>query len=77
MEDLIYKKEQDRTVAKKKLFVATIPATRGLITQACKNVCISRDTYYRWRKEDPAFVTAVRSALYGPGEERGARSGKM
>ena len=56
------KKEQDRTMAKKQLFLAVFSMTLGVVTTTCERAKIHRDTYYDWRKKDPEFAAAVKSA---------------
>jgi hypothetical protein len=43
-----------RTKGKKQAFLALI-AKNGLIEVACQKIGVSRQTYYRWRKEDRKF----------------------
>jgi len=33
--------------------------SNGIVTTACKNAGIARDTHYRWLKENPEYKTAV------------------
>ena len=40
---------------KKKLMISALKAQLGIITAACKAVEISRETHYRWLKEDPNY----------------------
>lgn len=35
--------------------------TLGIVTPACKEVGICRETYYKWMREDPDFKAAVES----------------
>jgi len=62
METLQPKKEQGRTKAKKKLFLAIFSMNLGCVTKACKHTRIHRDTYYDWRHTDPKFAVAARLA---------------
>lgn len=36
----------------------------GNVSFACKRVGISRDTYYRWRQEDPLFAEQSNTAIF-------------
>lgn len=36
---------------------------RPIVQSACQKVGIGRASYYRWRKEDPAFASAIDEAL--------------
>lgn len=38
-------------------------AESGNVSFACKRVGVSRDTYYRWRKEDEEFLVKVELAI--------------
>lgn len=38
-------------------------AESGNVSFACKRVGVSRDTYYRWRKEDEEFLLKVEVAI--------------
>ena len=39
--------------------LAALEATLGVVTTACRTVGISRDTHYRWLKEDQAYNVGV------------------
>lgn len=43
----------------KKEIVAALEKSLGVVTTACKNVGISRETYYKWLREDEKFKEAV------------------
>jgi hypothetical protein len=47
--------QADRYDAIKKNFPETLEKCMGNVTLACRNVGISRDTFYKWYKEDEAF----------------------
>jgi hypothetical protein len=61
MESQEPKKEQKRTTAKKKLFLAIFSMTLGSVTRACEHARIHRDTYYDWCKRDLDFADAVKT----------------
>ena len=56
------RKEQKRTGAKKKLFLAVFSMTLGQVTKACQYARIHRDTYYDWCRKDSEFAIAVKTA---------------
>jgi len=43
----------------KKALLAALEKSLGVVSSACKTAGISRDTHYRWLKEDPEYKTAV------------------
>lgn len=43
---------------KKKAVIEAMHKSLGVVTAACKAVDISRETYYRWAKEDKEFKEA-------------------
>lgn len=43
---------------KKKAMINALEKALGIVTTACKTVDISRDTHYRWLKEDEAYREA-------------------
>ncbi len=43
-------------------FPQIMKESMGIISSACKKAGIDRDTYYRWRKEDPEFAKACDEA---------------
>ena len=45
---------------KKKAMVAALEKTLGVVSTACKAASISRDTHYRWMKEDPDYRNEVK-----------------
>jgi len=49
----------DKTDKKKKELIAALQQNLGIVTDACKQVNITRDTYYRWLKEDEEFKKKV------------------
>ena len=53
------KKDQERTQIKKRLFLEFYERSFGAITWTCKKIETDRETFHRWRKNDPAFAKAV------------------
>jgi len=47
-----------QTAAKKKLLEA-LERTLGIVTPACKEAGVSRDTFYKYYREDPVFKQKV------------------
>lgn len=45
----------------KKAMIAALEKSLGVVTTAAKNVGISRDTHYRWLREDAAYKDSVES----------------
>jgi len=43
----------------KKAMIEALEKSLGIVTQACKVVGISRDTHYRWMKDDEEYKQAV------------------
>jgi hypothetical protein len=52
---------QDRTEKGKLAMLEALEKTLGVVTSACKLVNITRETHYRWLKEDEAYKLAVKS----------------
>jgi len=52
------KDEQERTKVNKKALIVAMQKCLGVVTQACKMVNVSRDTYYTYYNEDPEFKRA-------------------
>lgn len=55
-------KKQKKSVRfgqKKKAMLAALERSLGVVTSACKAAEISRDTHYRWLKEDENYRKAV------------------
>lgn len=51
---------QDKTTEKKKkAFLAAFEKNFGIITRTCKEIKITRETFYKWKKTDPAFAKAI------------------
>ena len=51
---------QSRTVEAKKILLAALEKHLGIITPACAEAGISRDSHYRWLKEDKEYKKAVK-----------------
>jgi hypothetical protein len=49
----------DNLGQRKKALVEALEKSLGVVSTACKAASISRDTHYRWLKEDPEYKTAV------------------
>lgn len=45
----------------KKLMIDALEKSLGIVTSACKAVGISRETHYRWMREDEQYKEAVQS----------------
>lgn len=44
---------------KKKALIDSLTNNLNNITEACKDIGITRDTYYKWKKSDPEFREAA------------------
>lgn len=44
---------------RKKAMIEALERTLGVVTSACKNVGISRETHYRWMREDDQYKKDV------------------
>lgn len=53
------KREQLRTVSKKKIMLKQLVINLGNITNACRAADIDRKTYYKWLEKDKAFREAT------------------
>ena len=51
----------DKTEIKKGEMIEALKTTLGIVSKACEAVDISRDTHYRWLKEDKGYLEAVTS----------------
>lgn len=49
----------DTSDTKKEQMIDALGKSLGVVTTACTNVGISRDTHYRWLKEDPEYKSRV------------------
>ena len=50
----------DKTDIKKRELLEALEKSLGIVTTACKNVNIHRDTYYEWLKKDKDFKKKVK-----------------
>lgn len=50
----------DVTDSKKRDMLRALKLTLGIVSTASEKIHISRDTHYRWMKEDPAYKDAVK-----------------
>ncbi len=48
--------------SKKREVIDALVKSKGIVTEACLAVNISRDTYYRWLDTDPVFAKGVEQA---------------
>ncbi len=48
-----------KTDINKKAMIEALEASLGIVTTACKKVGISRETHYKWLREDEAYSAAV------------------
>ena len=49
----------DKTDTKKEAMLLALEASMGIVSTACKSAGISRDTHYRWLKEDEDYSKKV------------------
>ena len=49
----------DTSDTKKRVLMEALEKTMGVVSTACRNANISRDTFYRWYKEDDNFKEEV------------------
>lgn len=49
----------DKSDTKKEQMIEALGKSLGVVTTACQSVGISRDTHYRWLKDDPDYKTRV------------------
>ena len=54
------KKVADKTDTNKRLMLQTLEKTLGIVTSACKIVGISRETHYKYLREDIQYNNAVK-----------------
>ncbi len=48
-----------KTDTNKKAMIEAMEKALGIVTSACKAVGISRETHYRWMREDNAYKVAI------------------
>ena len=53
------KQEQERTTIKKQMFLDTFVQSMGVITICCDKIGVSREIFYRWKREDNNFAEAL------------------
>jgi len=53
------KTEATSTKIKKRAVLEALEKSLGVVTIACKNAQIHRDTFYTWKKEDKEFAKSV------------------
>ncbi len=46
-----------RKQAQKNKFIKALEECKGIVSTACRKIGISRQTYYKWLKNDPDFET--------------------
>jgi len=51
----------DKSDTKKSIMIEMLEKSLGVVSTACKAANISRDTHYRWLKEDELYAEAVES----------------
>ena len=51
-----------RTDTKKKAVIQAMEKSMGIVTHACKMAKISRETFYKWMREDDQFQELVNQA---------------
>ena len=62
---LIHKEQEsshlvpDKTDINKRLMLEALKSNLGIVSKSCEAVEISRDTHYRWLKEDKEYCEAV------------------
>jgi hypothetical protein len=49
----------DKTDTNKRLMLESLKSNLGIVSKSCESVNISRDTHYRWLKEDKAYSESV------------------
>lgn len=52
-------KTKKRVEDKKALFLKAFTQSRGIIAPACRAVSMTRQLYYKWLEDDPAFAETV------------------
>lgn len=53
---------QERIQTKKEQFLELFAQSSGTVSAICVKVGVSRETFYRWRKEDTAFADGLAHA---------------
>lgn len=63
-DEIEQKPQRISTKKKKKLMIEVLENQMGNVTVACKQVGISRETHYKWLKEDPKYKKATEDIVY-------------
>ena len=58
------KAKKSTKVQKKKLMLEILRIQLGIVSIACRQVGISRETHYRWIKEDPKYKKEVEDIVF-------------
>jgi hypothetical protein len=51
---------QNRTRSQKEAMLDAMEKNLGIVTDSCRQIGISRDTHYRWLKEDKEYKRAIK-----------------
>jgi len=51
---------QNRTRSQKEAMLDAMEKNLGIVTDSCRQIGISRDTHYRWLKEDKQYKKAIK-----------------
>jgi hypothetical protein len=54
------KNVQNRTISQKEAMLEAMEKNLGIVTDSCRQIGISRDTHYRWLKEDKEYKKAIK-----------------
>lgn len=54
------KRKETRTDIQKKAMLQALQSSLGVVSTACKNVGIARQTHYEWMKEDIDYASSVK-----------------
>lgn len=55
------KKNLTKSDTKKRVLINAMEKSMGIVTQACKLADISRETHYRWMKEDEVYSETIKA----------------
>jgi hypothetical protein len=53
------KSEQERTTIKKRAMIEALKSFLGVVTPACEQAQITRETHYNWLRDDPSYKKEV------------------
>ena len=53
-------RKETRTDTKKRAMISALASSLGVVSTACKNVGITRQTHYTWMREDMAYAGDVK-----------------